>query len=312
MNILKFKPTPIQKLNFELNNNTIFVKRDDLIPFSFGGNKVRKGLLFFDDLLKNDFKSVVTYGSSSSNHCRIIANLSAMFNLPCFIISPNETNKKTFNSQIIHELGAKIINCNLSDVSETINKTVESLNVQELKPYFIQGGGHGNLGTQAYVNAYNEILSFEEEENIKFDYIFLTSGTGATQAGLICGSLLNKDNKQIIGISNARKNPYGSQVVLESVESFLSYIDFQNASEIKVNYIDEFILEGYGSYNSEVVEIISKVMINSGINLDRTYTGKAFWGMSEFLKKRDIVGKRILFIHTGGTPIFFDDLECKE
>lgn len=31
--------TPIQKLNMKLNDNAIFIKRDDLIPFSFGGNK---------------------------------------------------------------------------------------------------------------------------------------------------------------------------------------------------------------------------------------------------------------------------------
>jgi D-cysteine desulfhydrase len=31
--------------------------------------------------------------------------------------------------------------------------------------------------------------------------------------------------------------------------------------------------------------------------------------MKEYIKKNDIKGKNILFIHTGGTPLFFDDLE---
>ena len=39
--------------------------------------------------------------------------------------------------------------------------------------------------------------------------------------------------------------------------------------------------------------------------LDPTYTGKAFWGMREYIKKNKIVGKKILFIHTGGTPPVF-------
>ena len=43
-----------------------------------------------------------------------------------------------------------------------------------------------------------------------------------------------------------------------------------------------------------------------GIPLDETYTGKAFMGMSEYIY--EISDKNILFIHTGGTPLFFDAL----
>ena len=40
-----------------------------------------------------------------------------------------------------------------------------------------------------------------------------------------------------------------------------------------------------------------------------TYTGKAFYGMQDYLREKDIKGKKILFIHTGGTPLFFDSIE---
>ena len=69
--------TPIQMLNEQLNNNKFFIKRDDLLPISFGGNKVRKAILFFEELEEKCCDCVVTYGSSSSNHCRIIANIAA-------------------------------------------------------------------------------------------------------------------------------------------------------------------------------------------------------------------------------------------
>ena len=45
-----------------------------------------------------------------------------------------------------------------------------------------------------------------------------------------------------------------------------------------------------------------------GIPLDSTYTGKAFRGMLSYLEENGIHGQKILFIHTGGTPLFFDDL----
>lgn len=34
-----------------------------------------------------------------------------------------------------------------------------------------------------------------------FGLIFLASGTGTTQAGLVCGQLMSQDKRKIIGIS---------------------------------------------------------------------------------------------------------------
>lgn len=301
--------TPIQKLNMRMNDNNIFMKRDDLISFSFGGNKARKAKLFFEDLENQKSDCVVTYGSSSSNHCRIIANIAASKGIKCVIVSTIETSKSTYNSKMMELFGAEIRSCKVSEVKDTIDGELSSLTKEGYKPYFIQGGGHGNLGTKAYIEAYEEIRTFELESNIKFDYIFHTSGTGTTQAGLVCGNLINRDDKQIIGISNARKNPYGGQVVLDSVNSYLKHIGEENVKPDVISFIDDYVLDGYGAYNNEVLELIRDVLMKEGFPLDTTYTGKGFWGMTEYIKKNQIAGKNILFIHTGGTPLFFDDLE---
>ncbi|MDI9487229.1 MAG: 1-aminocyclopropane-1-carboxylate deaminase, partial [Bacillota bacterium] len=36
-------------------NNEIYIKREDLLPFSFGGNKARKAQLFFDEIIKGNY-----------------------------------------------------------------------------------------------------------------------------------------------------------------------------------------------------------------------------------------------------------------
>jgi len=205
--------------------------------------------------------------------------------------------------------GSEIISCKVSEVKDTIDRELSMLTKEGYKPYFIEGGGHGNLGTKAYIEAYEEIRTFELENNIKFDYIFHTSGTGTTQAGLVCGKLINRDERQIVGISNARKNPYGGQVVLDSVNSYLGHIGEESVGSEAIDFIDDYVLDGYGAYNNEVLEVIREVLIKEGIPLDTTYTGKGFWGMTEYIKENQITGKNILFIHTGGTPLFFDDLE---
>jgi len=304
-----FEVTPIQKLNMKINENKLFVKRDDLLPFSFGGNKVRKAILFFNDLEDKKKDSVVTYGSSSSNHCRIVANMAALKDIKCFIISPLDKNKETFNKQFMDFFGAKLVTCNLPEVKETISNTLRELKAEGYDPYFIQGGGHGFLGTQAYVDAYKEIRDFELDKELSFDYIFHTSGTGTTQAGLICGKLLNQDSKTIVGISNARKNPRGGEIVFNSVNSYLKKKGYEGVSKKEINFIDDYVSGGYGKSNFEITKIIKDTMINEGIPLDVTYTAKGFLGMEKYIKKENIVGKNVLFIHTGGTPIFFDNLE---
>ena len=44
------------------------------------------------------------------------------------------------------------------------------------------------------------------------------------------------------------------------------------------------------------------------VTMDGIYTGKAFYGMKEYLKTHQIRGKNVLFLHTGGAPLFFDEL----
>lgn len=68
---------------------------------------------------------------------------------------------------------------------------------------------------------------------------------------------------------------------------------------------DEYLCNGYGTYNRQIEKTIHQQLTCNGMPLDPTYTGKAFWGMREYIKKNKIVGKKILFIHTGGTPPVF-------
>ncbi len=191
----------------------------------------------------------------------------------------------TSNSTMVDLFGASTTVCPVSEVSITIETVLNDLKKRGYNPYFIPGGGHGDIGTQAYVNAYQEILNYENEKGTHFDYIFHTSGTGTTQAGLICGKLLNENKREIIGMSNARRNPYGSQVILDSVNSYLRSLGVGETDSKNVNFIDDYILDGYGSYNNQVLQTVKEVLLQEGIPMDTTYTGKAFWGMKKYIKK---------------------------
>ena len=66
---MKIEKTPIQKSGLRVNNCNIYIKRDDLIPYSFGGNKVRIAFEFYNDLVSKGYDTIVGYGSPESNLC---------------------------------------------------------------------------------------------------------------------------------------------------------------------------------------------------------------------------------------------------
>ncbi len=229
----------------------------------------------------------------------------------CTVIAPSEVSEPTYNSRLMDLFGAKLITVPVEKVHDTIEDTLAKLKAEGRKPYFIPGGGHGNIGTEAYVRCYDEIAACENGKRIRFDYIFFASGTGTTQAGLVCGKLMSGGAENIVGISIARKNPRGRNVVLDSIREYLSAKGFAcDEAEIEkaTLFIDDYTGEGYGASDARIMETIRRAMTEYGVPLDSTYTAKAFAGMEDYLKKNGIAGKNILFIHTGGTPLFFDDM----
>lgn len=300
------KITPIQRLH-SFSKNNIYIKREDLIDLAFGGNKARKITYFAEDILKNKNDYIVTYGSSQSNHCRVTAAIAAKLGLKCLLILADDGKFDYNGNYFLYDLfGAEIITVNVNEVSKSIDLIMKKLRKKGYNPYFITGGGHGNLGTQAYVDAYEEIRKQSSEIGVHFDYIFLASGTGTTHAGLEIGQKLNGDNTDIIGISIARKELRGKQVILDSINEYKREKKIQLSVEEKdIKFIDSYIGNGYADIYKGILEVIKSMARQENILLDPVYTGKAFYGMLDFIEKNNINNKNILFIHTGGSPLLF-------
>ena len=284
--------------------NSIYVKRDDLLPFSFGGNKVRIALEFINDMKKQGKDCIVGYGNARSNLSRALANLCYQFKIPCHIISPADedgTRIDTYNSKMVLSCDAKFHYCRKTDVKETVESVLKDIRKEGLKPYYIYGDstGKGNEHTPmlAYAKLYEEIKG-------QYDYIFLATGTGMTQGGLLAGKAINNGVEKIVGISVARSAAQEIEVLRKSLKCFSDRV--QKIENHKINVEDAYLCDGYGTYNRQIEKTIHQQLTCNGMPLDPTYTGKAFWGMQDYLNRKGITGKKVLFIHTGGTPLFFD------
>lgn len=330
--------TPVQKLGFsggEINwqapavpgwqtssahipFNHFYMKRDDLLPFSFGGNKVRFAQKFLEDMKREHCDSMIIYGNYHSNLCRILSTLCHKLGMPCYMVHNTEDikeQKETQNSRVIRAMGVREIPCGKTGIAHAVQQAMDELTEKGYRPYYIYGNTKGQgrewVPVEAYAEAYEEICRQEEEKGVHFDYIFLASSTNATQAGLLAGSLKAGDNRKIIGISVSRNAKRGKEVIASDLNAYADKFgySFPEDWEEHIYFTDEYLGDGYGRYSSKTADIIRKIYGEEGIPLDMTYTGKAFYGMVRYLEEHQIHDKNILFLHTGGTPLFFDFLE---
>lgn len=316
---MNYEASPIYKIKDTTGNeNNVYVMREDLIPFSLGGNKVRIAEEFFLDMKKKGCDTMIAYGNVRSNLCRVIANKCYIEKIPCYIICSMEEEddtKVTSNSQLMKSLDAKLVFCSKNKIAETVEGLMEQLKREGKKPYYIYGNkyGAGNEGTpaRAYVKVVPMIQDYERDRQISFDYIFHASGTGSTQAGLTSGMIVSGKETKVMGVLiSSREYDRAWSIIKDGMQSWFQdkNLPWKAEYELKIHLLDAYKKGGYGKYDQDIVECIRNEFARNSLPLDPVYTGKAFWGMQQYLLEHEIKGKNVLFIHTGGSPLFYDAL----
>ncbi|MBQ8921273.1 MAG: pyridoxal-phosphate dependent enzyme [Oscillospiraceae bacterium] len=304
--------TPILSLG-SLEGNTVSVKRDDLLPFSFGGNKVRIAQEYFADMEQRGCDCLIGYGNARSNLCRVLSNMSAAKGIPCVIISPNDddnTRTPTMNSSMVQMCNAKIVVCDKSDVAKTVQRVIDECKAAGYNPYYIYGDcfGKGNEATpvRAYASAFREIQDQVAAGCCEYDMIFLPTGTGMTQAGLLAGAAEAGMKQTVIGISVARAAEQEKQVLERFLAAYFAETGIRDTVQNEILVTDAYLCGGYGKFDGGIRSVIETVYRQYGMQLDPTYSGKGFFGMLSYLREHAVTGKKILFLHTGGTPLYFE------
>ena len=140
---------------------------------------------------------------------------------------------------------------------------------------------------------------------VRFDAVYLATGTGMTQAGLVCwNESLGEGRRRVVGISVARQEEAARKGVIEHVRARLG-----RDPEGPIEVLGDYLHGGYGQTDERERRTIAALFAQEGIPSDETYVGKAFDGMLRHLEFARVEGWKVLFVHTGGTPLFFDDME---
>ncbi|MCX6578164.1 MAG: pyridoxal-phosphate dependent enzyme, partial [Candidatus Aminicenantes bacterium] len=163
------------------------------------------------------------------------------------------------------------------------------------------------LGAISYVSAYVEMVEQAKALGVQADYVVHSSGSGATQAGLVVGAQALTRGAKVLGISvSDDKVTFGKDVlkIVQATEKALKLETHIKADDVIV--FDEYIKDGYGIVNQEVADMIRLVFTKEGIVLDPVYTAKAMAGLVDLIKKGYFEKTdKVVFFHTGGTPALF-------
>lgn len=299
MNYKSLKSVTLEDMDY-LSGIQLKILRDDFYPQSGGGNKSRKIQYIINSVIKQGYSCIVTNGGIQSNHARATALACAEHNLRCSLILHTDKKQEEIiaegNYLIMKIANAKIQFCELQDLPNAMDKEMDYLKSEGCNPFYLWGGGHCLEGSLAYYDAAKSFL--EDSSDWIPDYVIHASGTGTTQAGLIVG--FADQNIKVIGISIAREKERGSEIVSDSVNELVNYLNLSK-SNFDIDFRDDWIFGGYEKFDQKIVTVISDVAKKTGILLDPTYTGKAFTALIDLVKSGEIKqGSRVLFWHTGG------------
>lgn len=311
---LAFLPTPIMeapRLAAAIGGPRLWIKRDDLTGFGFGGNKIRGLEFLLADALAQEADTLVTGAGPQSNYVRATAAVAAHAGLDMVAIYSGTTPPQVQgNYRLTRLLGAEIHftgNPDRASVDGAIEETAFELRSAGRRPYPIPRGGASVLGTLGYVQAAYELATQCVNKDISPDAIVLATGSCGTQAGLLAGVRLLRLPWRVEGFTVSRPVDEVKSRVLILAQAAIERLGFtRTIAPQDVIVHGGFIGPGYGVPTPEGAEAIRLAARCEGIFLDPTYTGKAMAGFLAYCNaghfRRD---ETVIFLHTGGEPALF-------
>ena len=306
--------TPLEflpRFSKALGGPDIYIKRDDLLGLTSGGNKTRKLEFLVADALAQGADTLITCGAVQSNHCRLTLAAAVKEGLKCRLVLeervPGSYNPDASgNNFLFRLLGVEKIAVVPagSDMLGAMQKVADDLTRNGRKGYIIPGGGSNAIGATGYVACAQEIQDQLFEQGLAIDRLCVASGSAGTHAGLVVGFIGCNMNIPIVGIGVSRdpqdQNPIVHNLALKTAECVGLNQDI--AADAVVSFGD-YWRPKYSVPNRKMVEAVTMMAQTEGILLDPVYTGKAVAGLIDlsrqgYFKKSE----KVLFVHTGGSP----------
>jgi 1-aminocyclopropane-1-carboxylate deaminase/D-cysteine desulfhydrase-like pyridoxal-dependent ACC family enzyme len=310
-------PSPLQPLTrFSLaigGGVEVWVKREDLLPLAFGGNKLRNLEFLVGEALADGADSLVTSGRRWSNHARLTAAAGARAGLSVhLVLSGPPTRPPNPGVRLDELLGATVHVATTDARSERealLARVVDDLREAGKRPGVIEVGGSGVTGAIGQVLAALELLEDAAKRRFVPDDIVVPSATGGTQAGLLVGLRTGGAATVVRGVAvTPAAELYPKIVAL--LRGLGEVAGLAPVAESEINLDPDQLGDGYGRPTEAAADATRLLARTEGILVDPIYTAKALAGLIALARTGALEGRRVVFWHAGGTPGLFEPLDA--
>ena len=312
---LAILPSPfheVPRLAAGVGGPELWLKRDDLLGFGFGGNKVRGLELLLADAVAAGADTLVTGAGPQSNHVRAAAAAAAVAGLRMVAVSWGmEPAASEGNLRLTRLFGAETRftgDADRASVDDGIGAVAAELRAAGHRPYTIPRGGATALGVVAHMIAARELRRQAVERGAVPGLVVLAVGSSATLAGWLLGGVVFDLPWRVVGYAVSRPEAEARARVsaLADEAAALLGLDPGSIRDDRIDIRGGVIGVGYGIPTAAGQAAIELVARREGILLDPTYTAKAFGGyVADVAAGRYAGVDRAVFLHTGGEPALF-------
>lgn len=306
-------PTPCEPasdLGALLKIDQLWVKRDDLLGHSWGGNKVRPIEFLLGDALHQRADAVVMCGGPTSNFAALMAAACAQYGLQvhqvCYGHRPDRLPAAmavgTRSGTVFHFTGSSD-RLSMEPAAQALAERLRSLGST---PYLLPRGGATAVGSLGYAQAAGELVDQLTQSGLSSATVVVPVGSGGTIAGLIAGWTYALDSGappfevDLVGVSVSRA-PEDLQAEIAAIARAAAehrgHDGTRGASaSCRWRLVDGRGI-GFGASDATERALIDRIELRTRFLVDPTYNGKALRWLRDSAAH---LGGPVVYWHTGG------------
>ncbi len=278
-------PTPLTRheVSADAGNFCVWIKHDERCGTLYGGNKVRKLDYLLARARDRGAEAVATFGAVGSHHALATALYSRAlgFEAICFL-GHQASTEHVYDALSAHVAnGTRIVRFGGTRPERvaTLRRTLAGT-----RAWVIPAGGSSWLGVVGFIDAGLELanqLALEDQRQPR--RLYVANGTMGTVAGLGLGLALADSPVEIQAVrvsSQAFANETALQRLMHKTALLLHRIDAGFPADLggraRITFRHEFVGDGYTRATPGTEQAIRVARDTLGLQLETTYTAKAY------------------------------------